>query len=139
MRPGVTACLADVASVIMWPQTKPTWLRIRQTLALPIYTISLILDFACAALAHLAAWIAGDDWPIAGFVEPAGNANAAGESAGKALTTAGAELMAQSWRAHYDALPHGRGRSNLNGRAIRRIRLWRGDKIGQESCQRGSA
>jgi hypothetical protein len=32
-------------------------------LALPIYTIALILDFAGSALDRLAARIAGDDWP----------------------------------------------------------------------------
>jgi hypothetical protein len=38
-------------------------LRLRQTAACPIYTLSLILDFASVALGRLAAWIAGDDWP----------------------------------------------------------------------------
>jgi len=38
-------------------------LRIRQALALPIYTVALILDYTAAALGKLAAWIAGDDWP----------------------------------------------------------------------------
>jgi hypothetical protein len=46
---------------IFWPQkAEPTvsataYLRLRQTLALPIYTLSLILDFASAALGRLAA------------------------------------------------------------------------------------
>jgi hypothetical protein len=30
---------------------------------LPLYTVSLILDFASVALGRLAASIAGDDWP----------------------------------------------------------------------------
>jgi hypothetical protein len=47
----------------MWPQTKPTWRRVRHALALPIYTISLILDYASVAFGRLATWIAGDDWP----------------------------------------------------------------------------
>jgi hypothetical protein len=38
-------------------------LRFRQALALPIYTLALILDYTAAALGRLAAWIAGDDWP----------------------------------------------------------------------------
>ena len=41
----------------------PVGLRYRQALALPIYTIALILDFAGSALDRLAARIAGDDWP----------------------------------------------------------------------------
>jgi hypothetical protein len=32
-------------------------------LALPVYMVALILDFASGALGRLAAWIAGDDWP----------------------------------------------------------------------------
>jgi hypothetical protein len=32
-------------------------------LALPIYTLALILDYTAAAIARLAAWVAGDDWP----------------------------------------------------------------------------
>jgi hypothetical protein len=42
---------------------KTRGLRFRRALALPIYTLSLILDFASVALGRLAAWIAGDDWP----------------------------------------------------------------------------
>jgi hypothetical protein len=30
---------------------------------LPLYTVSLILDFTSVSLGRLAAWIAGDDWP----------------------------------------------------------------------------
>jgi hypothetical protein len=41
----------------------PARLRFRQALALPIYMIALILDFASSALDRLAAGIAGDDWP----------------------------------------------------------------------------
>ena len=38
-------------------------LRLRQAIALPIYTLSLILDFAGVALGRLAAVVVGDDWP----------------------------------------------------------------------------
>ena len=38
-------------------------LRLRQAAALPLYAVSLILDYTAAALGRLAAWIAGDDWP----------------------------------------------------------------------------
>ena len=38
-------------------------LRLRRALALPIYTVALILDYTAAALGCLAARIAGDDWP----------------------------------------------------------------------------
>jgi hypothetical protein len=41
----------------------PAHLRARHALAVPIYTISLILDFVSVGLGRLAAWIAGDDWP----------------------------------------------------------------------------
>jgi hypothetical protein len=52
-------------------KTKPTvsatgdspFLRVRQTVAWPIYLIALILDYTAAALGCLAARIAGDDWP----------------------------------------------------------------------------
>ena len=37
--------------------------QLRQALALPIYTLALILDFMSAALGRLAARVAGDDWP----------------------------------------------------------------------------
>jgi hypothetical protein len=40
---------------------KPYW--IRRAVALPIYALALILDFAAGALGNLAAWIADDDWP----------------------------------------------------------------------------
>jgi hypothetical protein len=43
-----------------FPQKDPIVLRIRQALALPIYAIALILDFASDALGMLAAKIAGD-------------------------------------------------------------------------------
>jgi hypothetical protein len=36
--------------------------RLRQAAVWPIYLISLILDFASAALGRLAACVAGDDW-----------------------------------------------------------------------------
>ena len=35
----------------------------RRALALPIYTLALILDAAAGVLGRLAARIAGDDWP----------------------------------------------------------------------------
>jgi hypothetical protein len=35
-------------------------LQLRHGLALPIYTLALLLDFASAGLSRLAAWIAGD-------------------------------------------------------------------------------
>jgi hypothetical protein len=35
----------------------------RRALALPIYTIALLLDFTGAMQGRLAAWIAGDNWP----------------------------------------------------------------------------
>jgi len=38
-------------------------LWIRRAIALPVYTIGLLLDYLSAALGRLAAWIAGDDWP----------------------------------------------------------------------------
>jgi hypothetical protein len=37
--------------------------RLRRAVALPIYTVALILSFASDLLGFLAAWIAGDDWP----------------------------------------------------------------------------
>ena len=43
-------------------------------MALPIYTLSLILDYARDLLGNFAAWIAGDDWPLHD------SRNAAGES-----------------------------------------------------------
>jgi hypothetical protein len=45
------------------PQTVPAWSRLRRVVALPIYTIALILSFASDLLGSLAAVIAGDDWP----------------------------------------------------------------------------
>ncbi len=38
-------------------------IKLRQAIALPIYALSLILDFASGALGRLAALVAGDDWP----------------------------------------------------------------------------
>jgi hypothetical protein len=35
---------------------------LRQAIALPAYTIALLLDSLSDALGWLAAWIAGDDW-----------------------------------------------------------------------------
>jgi hypothetical protein len=45
------------------PQTVPTWFRLRRALALPIYTIALILSYASDALGDLAGKIAGDPLP----------------------------------------------------------------------------
>ena len=45
-----------------YPQDRPSK-KIRQGLALPVYTVGLLLDYLSAALGRLAAWIAGDDWP----------------------------------------------------------------------------
>ena len=38
--------------------------RLRQAIALPLYTASLILSFVSDALGKLAARIAGDHWPL---------------------------------------------------------------------------
>jgi hypothetical protein len=43
-------------------RTNSRFLRLRQALALPIYALSLIPDFASVALGRLAAVVAGD-WP----------------------------------------------------------------------------
>ena len=37
-------------------------LRLRQVLAVPLYTVALILSYLSDVLGRLAAWIAGDDW-----------------------------------------------------------------------------
>ncbi len=37
--------------------------KLRQALALPVYTVALVLDYLSGALGVLAASIAGDDWP----------------------------------------------------------------------------
>jgi hypothetical protein len=37
---------------------------LHRALAFPIYAIALIMDFISAALGSLAAWIAGDAWPV---------------------------------------------------------------------------
>jgi hypothetical protein len=42
----------------------PIWLRLRRAVALPLYAIALALSYLSDALGHLAAWIAGDDWPL---------------------------------------------------------------------------
>jgi hypothetical protein len=39
------------------------WRRLRQAIALPVYTVGLLLNYLSGALGWLAAWIAGDDWP----------------------------------------------------------------------------
>jgi hypothetical protein len=38
-------------------------LCLRRAIALPVYTVALLLDYLSAALGRLAAWVAGDDWP----------------------------------------------------------------------------
>jgi hypothetical protein len=45
------------------PDTVPVIVRVRQALALPIYTLALILDIAASVLGRLAALVADDDWP----------------------------------------------------------------------------
>jgi hypothetical protein len=42
---------------------KSRLLELRQAIALPLYAVALVLSYASDALGHLAAWIAGDDWP----------------------------------------------------------------------------
>ena len=37
--------------------------RLRRVIALPAYTLGLLLDYLSDALGRLGAWIAGDDWP----------------------------------------------------------------------------
>jgi hypothetical protein len=51
-----------LASCQFLPTPLPTS-RLRQALALPIYTIALVLDSATAGLGRLAALVASDDWP----------------------------------------------------------------------------
>jgi hypothetical protein len=34
----------------------------RQAIALPLYTLALLLDYLSVALGRLAAWLAGDVW-----------------------------------------------------------------------------
>jgi hypothetical protein len=36
---------------------------LQQAIALPVYTIALLLNYLSDAFGRLAAWIAGDDWP----------------------------------------------------------------------------
>jgi len=40
------------------PENKPP-MRLRQAVALPVYSVALIMDYSAAALGK----IAGDDWP----------------------------------------------------------------------------
>jgi hypothetical protein len=44
------------------PQPVPPFLRVSRVIALPIYMLSLILDYASTTLGSLAALVAGDDW-----------------------------------------------------------------------------
>jgi hypothetical protein len=53
----------DVQSMADDPQDVPLGLRLRRGLALPLYTVALILSFASDLLGCLAARIADDDWP----------------------------------------------------------------------------
>ena len=50
-------------AIAPYSERERTSIRIRQAIALPIYAVALILDFASDALGRLAAWIARDDWP----------------------------------------------------------------------------
>jgi hypothetical protein len=52
----------EAMMIAEYPQGRPSH-KIRQGLALPVYTVALLLDYLSAGLGHLAAWIAGDDWP----------------------------------------------------------------------------
>jgi hypothetical protein len=52
-----------VSNIRVWISVDSAWLRLRQAIALPVYTVALVLDYLSAALGRLAAWIAGDDWP----------------------------------------------------------------------------
>jgi hypothetical protein len=47
----------------MWTRLDSCAGKLRRALALPIYTVALILSFASDLLRSLAAKIAGDDWP----------------------------------------------------------------------------
>jgi len=62
---GISLPPSDAAtkSVTDFSKPVPASLRLRHALALPLYTVSLLLDFVSAALGRLAAWVAGDDWP----------------------------------------------------------------------------
>jgi len=44
-------------------QAVPPWPGLRGGLALPIYTVALVLDFLSDLLGSIAARVAGDDWP----------------------------------------------------------------------------
>jgi hypothetical protein len=61
-RPTVVLMLVS-QSVSDYRQPDSLLLRIRQTIALPIHVLALVLDVAAAALGRLAALVAGDQWP----------------------------------------------------------------------------
>ena len=44
-----------------YPQ--PISRKLRRAIALPVYTLALVLDIASVALGKIGAQIAGDDWP----------------------------------------------------------------------------
>lgn len=44
-------------------EPSPPGRKLRQAVALPLYTVALLLDYLSSGLGRLAAWIAGDDWP----------------------------------------------------------------------------
>jgi len=52
--------LRSIMMMVEQQQPVSAVLRIRRALALPIYMLALLLDFAGAGLSCLAAWIAGD-------------------------------------------------------------------------------
>jgi hypothetical protein len=52
-----------VSNKRVWISVDSASLQLRQAIALPVYTVGLLLDYLAAALGRLAAWIAGDDWP----------------------------------------------------------------------------
>jgi hypothetical protein len=51
--------MSDVKTVA----AQEAWIKARQAIALPVYTVALVLDYLGAALGRLGAWIAGDHWP----------------------------------------------------------------------------
>jgi hypothetical protein len=52
-----------VSNIRVWISVDSAWPRLRQAIALPVYTLGLLLDYLSDALGRLGAWIAGDDWP----------------------------------------------------------------------------
>lgn len=60
----ITSCFKQLSPALL-----PTYRcreaigHLRQTIALPVYTLGLLMNYLSAALGRLAAKIAGDDWP----------------------------------------------------------------------------